>query len=71
MEKNDVLPIALAEKWRGLSYVPKSQEEAMELAVYIDTRVLAEMSTRSEFVRFIDVIVAELAKRTRRCESCR
>ena len=71
MAKNDVLPIALAEKWRGLSYVPKSQEEAMELAVYIDTRVLAEMSTRSEFVRFIDVIVAELAKRTRRCESCR
>ena len=64
-------PIALAEKWRGLSYVPKSQEEAMELAVYIDTRVLAEMSTRSEFVRFIGVIVAELAKRTRRCESCR
>ena len=71
MEKNDVSPIALAEKWRGLSYVPKSQEEAMELAVYIDTRVLAEMSTRSEVVRFIDVIVAELAKRTRRCESCR
>ena len=71
MEKNDVLPIALAEKWLGLSYVPKSQEEAMELAVYIDTRVLVEMSTRSEFVRFIDVIVAELAKRTRRCESCR
>ena len=71
MEKNDVSPIALAEKWRLLSYVPKSHEEAMELAVYIDTRVLAEMSTRSEVVRFIDVIVAELAKRTRRCESCR
>ena len=71
MEKNDESPIALAEKWRDLSYVPKSQEEAMELAVYIDTRVLAEMSTRSAFVRFIDVIVAELAKRTRRCESCR
>ena len=71
MKENDESPIELAEKWRGLSYVPKSQEEAMELAVYIDTRVLAEMSTRSEFVRFIDVIVAELAKRTRRCESCR
>ena len=71
MNKNDESPIALAEKWRLLSYVPKSQEEAMELAVYIDTRVLAEMSTRSEFVRFIDVIVAELARRTRRCESCR
>lgn len=71
MKENDVSPIALAEKWSGLSYVPKSQDEAMELAVYIDTRVLAEMSTRSEFVRFIDVIVAELARRTRRCESCR
>ena len=71
MKENDVSPIALAEKWRGLSYVPKSQEEAMELALYIDTRELAEMSTRREFVRFIDVIVAELAKRTRRCESCR
>ena len=71
MKENDVSPIALAEKWSGLSYVPKSQEEAMELAVYIDTRVLAEMSTRSEFVRFIDVIIAELARRTRRCESCR
>lgn len=71
MKKNDESPIALAEKWRGLSYVPKSQEEAKELAVYIDTRDLAEMSTRSEFVRFIDVIVAELASRTRRCESCR
>ena len=71
MNKNEESPISLAEKWRLLSYVPKSQEEAMELAVYIDTRVLAEMSTRSEFVRFIDVIVAELAKRTRRCESCR
>ena len=71
MNGNDVSPIALAEKWRLLSYVPKSHEEAMELAVYIDTRVLVEMSTRSEFVRFIDVIVAELAKRTRRCESCR
>ena len=71
MGKNDVSPIELAEKWRGLSYVPKSHEEAMELAVYIDTRWLAEMSTRREFVRFIDVIVAELAKRTRRCESCR
>ena len=68
MNKNDESPIALAEKWRLLSYVPKSQEEAMELA---DTRDLAKMSTRSEFVRFIDVIVAELAKRTRRCESCR
>ena len=71
MKENDVSPIALAEKWRGLSYVPKSQEEAMELAVYSDTRVLAEMSPRSECVRFIDVIVAELARRTRRCESCR
>ena len=71
MKENDVSPIALAEKWRLLSYVPKSQEEAMELAVYIDTRDLAKMSTMSEFVRFIDVIVAELAKRTRRCESCR
>ena len=71
MKENDESPIALAEKWRLLSYVPTSHEEALELAVYIDTRVLAEMSTRSEFVRFIDVIVAELAKRTRRCESCR
>lgn len=71
MNKKEESPISLAEKWRGLSYVPKSQEEAMELAVYIDTRDLAKMSTRSEFVRFIDVIVAELARRTRRCESCR
>ena len=71
MKENDESPIALAEKWRDLSYVPKSQDEAMKLAVYLDTRDLAEMSTRSEFVRFIDVIVAELAKRTRRCESCR
>ena len=66
MKENDVSPIALAEKWRLLS-----QEEAIELAVYIDTRDLAKMSMMSEFVRFIDVIVAELAKRTRRCESCR
>ena len=71
MKENDESPIALAEKWRGLSYVPKSQEEAIELAVYIDTSDLAKMSMMSEFVRFIDVIVAELAKRTRRCESCR
>ena len=41
MNKNDESPIALAEKWRLLSYVPKSQEEAMDLAVYIDTRDLA------------------------------
>ena len=71
MEKNDVSPITLAEKWRDLSYVPKSQEEAMELAVYLDTRDLAEMFMMREFVRFIDVIGAEFAKRTRRCESCR
>ena len=71
MKENDESPIALAEKWRLLSYVPKSHEEAMELAVYIDTRDLAKMSTRSEFVRFIDVSVAELSGLTSRCESCR